>query len=39
MVAEALAEGNSTGHPDMPEFAGSPAQVDAIIASIRSINP
>lgn len=38
-LAEALAEGISTGHPDMPEFAGSPDQVEAIIAYIRSINP
>lgn len=38
-LAEALAEGISTGHPDMPEFVASPAQIDAIIAYIRSINP
>jgi cytochrome c len=38
-LAEALAEGVSTGHPDMPEFVASPAQIDAIISYIRSINP
>ena len=38
-LAEALAEGISTGHPDMPEFVASPAQIDAIIAYIGSINP
>lgn len=31
MLAEALAEGLSTGHPDMPEFSFSPDQVAAII--------
>lgn len=38
-LAEALAEGLSTGHPDMPEFVASPAHIDAILAYIRSINP
>ncbi|MGB3644925.1 MAG: cytochrome c [Mesorhizobium sp.] len=38
-LAEALAEGISTGHPDMPEFVATPAQVGAIIAYIKSINP
>lgn len=38
-LAEALAEGISTGHPDMPEFVAGPEQVDAIIGYIRSINP
>jgi mono/diheme cytochrome c family protein len=38
-LAEALAEGISTGHPDMPEFIAAPEQIDAIIAYIRSINP
>jgi cytochrome c len=31
MLAEALAEGLSTGHPDMPEFIFEPDQVAAII--------
>ena len=35
--AEALAEGISTGHPDMPEFVASPDQIDAIIAYIDSL--
>src|SRR5262245_41131858 len=33
-LAEALAEGISTGHPDMPEFVATPDQIDAIIAYI-----
>jgi mono/diheme cytochrome c family protein len=36
-LAEALAEGISTGHPDMPEFIATPDQVDAIIAYIGSL--
>ena len=36
-LAEALAEGISTGHPDMPEFVASPEQIDAIIAYIGSL--
>jgi mono/diheme cytochrome c family protein len=36
-LAEALAEGISTGHPDMPEFIASPDQIDAIIAYIGSL--
>lgn len=31
MLAEALAEGLSTGHPDMPEFTFDPEQVRAIV--------
>ncbi len=38
-LAEALSEGISTGHPDMPEFIAAPEQVGAIIAYIGSINP
>jgi cytochrome c len=38
-LEEALAEGISTGHPDMPEFVASPAQIGAIISYIRSLNP
>ena len=37
-LAEALAEGISTGHPDMPEFVATPAQIGAIIAYIRSLD-
>lgn len=36
-LEEALAEGISTGHPDMPEFVASPDQIDAIIAYIGSL--
>ncbi|MDW6024789.1 cytochrome c [Mesorhizobium sp. BAC0120] len=38
-LAESLAEGISTGHPDMPEFVASPDQIDAIIAYLRSLQP
>lgn len=31
MLAEALAEGLSTGHPDMPEFTFAPQEVGAIV--------
>ena len=34
---EALVEGLSTGHPDMPEFIFSPAEADAIIGYLESI--
>lgn len=37
-LAEALAEGISTGHPDMPEFVATPSQIDAIIAYIGSLS-
>jgi mono/diheme cytochrome c family protein len=37
-LAEALAEGISTGHPDMPEFVASPDQIGAIIAYIGSLD-
>jgi cytochrome c len=36
-LAEALAEGIATGHPDMPEFVATPEQIDAIIAYIGSL--
>jgi cytochrome c len=36
-LAEALAEGISTGHPDMPEFVAAPDQIAAIIAYIGSL--
>ena len=35
--AEALAEGLSTGHPDMPEFVFAPEDVGAIIDYLQSI--
>jgi len=38
-LEEALAEGISTGHPDMPEFVATPEQIGAVIAYLRSINP
>jgi mono/diheme cytochrome c family protein len=36
-IAEALAEGLSTGHPDMPEFVFAPEDVGAIIDYLQSI--
>ncbi len=36
-LEEALAEGISTGHPDMPEWVASPDQIDAIIGYIYSV--
>jgi cytochrome c len=36
-LAEALAEGLSTGHPDMPEFVFAPQDVGAIIDYLKSI--
>ncbi|TIS53082.1 cytochrome c [Mesorhizobium sp.] len=36
-LEEALAEGISTGHPDMPEWVASPDQIEAIIAYIGSL--
>jgi mono/diheme cytochrome c family protein len=36
-LAEALAEGLSTGHPDMPEFVFDLHEVNAILAYLQSI--
>jgi mono/diheme cytochrome c family protein len=36
-LAEALAEGIMTGHPDMPEFIAEPGQIDDMIAYLESI--
>lgn len=36
-LEEALAEGISTGHPDMPQFVATPKQVVAILAYIGSL--
>ena len=36
-LAEALAEGLSTGHPDMPEFVFEPEEVGVIIDYLQSI--
>jgi len=36
-LAEALAEGIRTGHPQMPEFVFVPDEVDAIIAYLKSV--
>ena len=36
-LAESLAEGIMTGHPDMPVFVFKPTDVDAVIAYLKSI--
>jgi cytochrome c len=36
-LAEALAEGIVSGHPDMPEFTFEPAEVQAIIAYLTTL--
>ncbi len=36
-LAEALAEGISSGHPDMPEFVFEPGDIGAIIAYLNSL--
>lgn len=38
-LAEALAEGLSTGHPDMPEFVFEPDEVAAIVTYLASLQP
>lgn len=36
-IAEALAEGLVSGHPDMPEFTFEPDEVDAIVGYLDSL--
>ena len=36
-LGEALAEGISTGHPAMPEFSLSPAQIGDLISFLRTL--
>jgi mono/diheme cytochrome c family protein len=36
-LAEALAEGIVTGHPDMPEFVFEPPEIGAILAYLNSL--
>lgn len=36
-LSEALGEGLSTGHPDMPEFVFAPRDVGAILSYLQSI--
>ena len=36
-LAEALAEGIVTGHPDMPEFVFPPEQIEALIVYLESL--
>lgn len=37
MLAEALAEGITVGHPDMPRFELEPPQIEALIAYLKSL--
>jgi mono/diheme cytochrome c family protein len=36
-LAEALAEGIMSGHPDMPEFTFEPAEIDAIVGYLATL--
>lgn len=36
-LAEALAEGIVSGHPDMPEFTFEPSEIEAIIAYLETL--
>ncbi|HMN37403.1 MAG TPA: cytochrome c [Hyphomicrobium sp.] len=36
-LAEGLAEGLTTGHPDMPEFVFSPGDIDGILAYLQDL--
>ncbi|MFW6076275.1 MAG: c-type cytochrome [Hyphomicrobiales bacterium] len=36
-LAEALAEGITVGHPDMPEFVLEPGEIDSFIAYLKSL--
>jgi mono/diheme cytochrome c family protein len=38
-LAEALAEGIVSGHPDMPEFVFQPAEIEAIVAYLNTLAP
>ena len=38
-IAEALAEGIVSGHPDMPEFVFQPTEIGAIIAYLNTLGP
>jgi mono/diheme cytochrome c family protein len=39
MLAEALAEGIMTGHPDMPNFTFAPRDIDALLTFIDGLAP
>jgi cytochrome c len=38
-LAEALAEGIVSGHPDMPEFVFQPDEIEAILAYLGTLTP
>jgi cytochrome c len=38
-LAEALAEGISSGHPDMPEFVFQPPEIEAIVTYLGTLAP
>lgn len=38
-LAEALAEGIVSGHPDMPQFVFQPAEIEALVAYLNTLAP
>jgi mono/diheme cytochrome c family protein len=38
-LAEAFAEGITTGHPSMPEYRLAPDQIEDVLAYLRSLGP
>ena len=38
-LAEALAEGIVSGHPDMPEFVFQPAEIESIVTYLGTLLP
>jgi cytochrome c len=38
-LAEALAEGIMSGHPDMPQFVFQPAEIEALVAYLNTLAP
>jgi mono/diheme cytochrome c family protein len=38
-LAEALAEGINSGHPDMPEFVFQPPEIEAIVTYLGTLAP
>jgi cytochrome c len=38
-LAEALAEGINSGHPDMPEFVFQPPEIEAIVTYLGTLTP
>ena len=38
-LAEALAEGIMSGHPDMPQFVFRPTEIEALVAYLNTLVP